>query len=144
MTKQLTFDNIKISIQQAFPMRFLGEKMTSVFSNIQVTNGCATIGRGFEFDGVKGIMHKGEFLPAGLPGRIRLATEAFRNVKAGERQYFAILPSSGAERVILSLETFEPGKFVWMQIGDLRIEVEVVDDKLEMECDKFNQLLQIL
>jgi hypothetical protein len=141
MTKQFAFDNIKISIQQAFPMRFLGETMTSVFSNIKINNGCATIGA-IEFDGVKGIMHNG-FLPDGLPGRIRLTAEDFRNVKAGETQYFAILPSNGAEKVILSLETHEPGKYVWMQVGDLRIEVEIVEGMLEMMSDKFNQLIRI-
>jgi hypothetical protein len=144
MTKQFAFDNIKISIQQSFPMRFLGETMTSVFSNIKVNNSCATIGGGFEFEGVKGIMHKGDFLPGGLPDRIRLTTEDFREVKRGETQYFAILPSNGAERVILLLETSLPGEYVWMQVGDLRIAVEIVGNTLKIASDKLNQLFRIL
>jgi hypothetical protein len=115
--------------------------MAAVF-NVKFVNGCLTIG-GIEFYGVKGIMHNC-FLPDGLPGTIRLTAEDFREVKAGEKQYFAIIPSNGAEKKILSLETYLPGESVWMQVGDLRIEVGIVEDMLEMDGDKMNQLLRIL
>jgi hypothetical protein len=126
----------------------------AAFNIIEINRNHATF-EGIEFNGVKGIMHNG-FRPDGRPSVLRLTARELRNIKAGEKQYFEFTPRNGTkkEKKLLSLETHLPGESVRVQVGDLRVEVDIVHllnteagiDKgmLKMKIDEFNQLLNLL